>query len=292
MKEKHQAVPAVVCVCPDFKRFSGILIILLFLGGNMLFGQCRLNEAIFAPGEEIHFEVYFKWGLIMPRAGSAVMSVKNVQFNGDDAIRQRLTFRTASFFDKIYKMRDTVDTHYSTDFIPLHYSKRADEDDYFLVDEMTFLYKNGKTIVPTKRYDRNRTKIDTTHVVDGFLFDVLGVTMYLRGIDLTNVSIGDEFPAFFAMGRDVVKIKYRYGGQSIVERSENLKYRTLKFYMDVYDDAVSQTKDALEIWISDDENRIPIKMRAKLKIGAAEAYFVKVKGNRYPFTSQVRIPVR
>ena len=32
-------------------------------------------------------------------------------------------------------------------------------------------------------------------------------------------------------------------------------------------------KEAAEVWIGDDENHIPVKIRAKLKIGAAEVYY-------------------
>ncbi len=276
-------------VSQAYKLAVSSCLILLFASFQQLHAQCRLNEQVFVPGEEIHMNVYFHWGLLMPKAGSAVLYMDESDYNGEETMKQQLTFKTTSFFDKIYSMRDTVDTHYDSDYAPIYYLKKADEDGYFLWDEMIFNYNNDITTVPTKRWDRRRTKIDTTHVVEGCLFDALSVSMYLRGLDTESIAIGDEFPTNFIMGRDVIKVRYRYGGQEIVERGDNL-YRTRKFYMDVEDDAVTQTKNALEIWLSDDENKIPIKMRAKLKIGAAEAYYTKSKGLRYPLTSEIRIP--
>jgi hypothetical protein len=271
-------------------KFAVNICIILILGSfQQLSAQCRLNKEAFVPGEEVHMNVYFHWGLLMPKAGSAIMYMDKSDHNGNETLRQQLTFKTTSFFDKIYSMRDTVDTHYDANYTPIYYLKKADEDGYFLWDEMIFNYDNKITTVPTKRWDRNRTKIDTTHVVDGCLFDALSVSMYLRGLDAQTIEIGDEFPANFIMGRDIIKVSYRYGGQEIIERGKNL-YRTRKFYMDVEDEAVTQTKNALEIWLSDDENKIPIKIRAKLKIGAAEAYFTKAKGLRFPLTSEIRIP--
>lgn len=274
------------------KRALGIAILFILLGKVALYGQCELDNSTFSPGEKIYFDVYFKWGILMPKAGTAVMSIDDVSFRGKEAIRQQLTFRTTGLIERAFSMRDTVNTYYTPQMLPLFYEKHALEDGYYVVDEMDFIYKDNKTYIPTKRYDRHRTKIDTTHVVNGCMFDILGVTMYLRSLNMDNVEIGDEFPASFVMGRDVVEIRYRYAGQSIIERSETLKYKTLKFDMDVYDDAVTQTRNAFEIWISDDENHIPIKIRAKLKIGAAEAYFRKVTGNRYPLSSEVIIPTR
>ncbi|WP_106831677.1 DUF3108 domain-containing protein [Parabacteroides pacaensis] len=293
MKEDRLVLRLAACVCrADFKRSLSIILFFILVGKVTLYGQCELDNSTFSPGEKIYFDVYFKWGILMPKAGTAVMSIDDVSFQGKEAIRQKLTFRTTGLIEKAFSMRDTVNTYYTPKLLPLFYEKHALEDGYYVVDEMKFIYKDNKTYIPTKRYDRHRTKIDTTHIVDGCMFDILGVTMYLRSLSIDNIMIGDEFPASFAMGRDIVQIKYRYAGQSIVERGENLKYRTLKFDMDVYDEAVTQTKNAFEIWISDDKNRIPIKIRAKLKIGAAEAYFKKVTGNRYPLTSEVIIPTR
>lgn len=292
MKEDRREARAVTSGCRGFKRCTGIVFGLLLLGKALLYGQCELDNSAFNPGEKIYYDVYFKWGLLMPKAGSAVMSLDETMFRGGKAIRQELTFRTTGLIEKAFSMRDTVSTYYTMKLQPLFYVKHALENGYYVVDEMEFEYRDGKTYIPTKRYDRHRTKIDTVHIVDGCMLDILGVTMYLRSLNMDNVEIGDEFPTSFVMGRDVVQIRYRYVGQSIVERDERLKYRTLKFDMDVYDEAVSQTRSAFEIWISDDENRIPIKIRAKLKIGAAEAYFKKITGNRYPLDSEVVIPVR
>lgn len=290
--DRLEVLQAATCVCRGSKRIFGIALLFILLGKVALYGQCELDNSTFSPGEKIYFDVYFKWGILMPKAGTAVMSIDDISFRGKEAIRQQLTFRTTGLIEKAFSMRDTVNTYYTPRLLPLFYEKHALEDGYYVVDEMDFIYKDNKTYIPTKRYDRHRTKIDTTHVVNGCMFDILGVTMYLRSLNMDNVEIGDEFPASFVMGRDVVEIRYRYAGQSIIERSETVKYKTLKFDMDVYDDAVTQTRNAFEIWISDDENHIPIKIRAKLKIGAAEAYFRKVTGNRYPLSSEVIIPTR
>jgi len=93
-------------------------------------------------------------------------------------------------------------------------------------------------------------------------------------------------------GKENVKINIRFEGQSIVERSEYLKYNTYKIALDFTDKVFNESKSAIEIWISDDENRIPVKIKAKLKIGVAEVYLVSYKNLKYPLSSEVRIPIR
>ena len=160
-------------------------------------------------------------------------------------------------------------------------------------DDIHFSYDQKKILAHSHRYTPTRTKIDTMLVTEApYMFDMLGATMYLRSLDWNKMKSGESFPFQVAIGRERINISFRYTGQQIVERSETLKYRTRHFYIDIYDDAFTQSKEAAEIWIGDDENHIPIKIRAKLKIGAAEVYYKSSKGLRYPLTSRVEIKRR
>lgn len=68
--------------------------------------------------------------------------------------------------------------------------------------------------------------------------------MYLRSLDWDKMKSGESFPFQVAIGRERINISFRYTGQQIVERSETLKYRTRHFYIDIYDDAFTQSKEA------------------------------------------------
>lgn len=244
----------------------------------------------FNPGEEVQYEVYFKWGLLMSRAGRAILSIHDAEYENNPSCHYRLLFRTSGIIEKVYKMRDTIDCHFTPDMLLLRSEKRANENDHYMVDDLHFSYENKQILAHSLRYTPTRTKIDTTLVTEEpHLFDMLGATLYLRSLDWEQMKNGDNYPFQVAVGRDLVNISFRYTGQQVVERSETLKYRTRHFYIDIYDDAFTQSKAAAEIWIGDDENHLPVKIRAKLKIGAAEVYYKSSKGLRYPLTSRVEI---
>ena len=52
-------------------------------------------------------------------------------------------------------------------------------------------------------------------------------------------------------------------------------------------DSKNDAKEAAEVWIGDDENHIPVKIRAKLKIGAAEVYYKDSYNLRAPLTCRI-----
>lgn len=238
-------------------------------------------------GERVDYDLYFKWGLLMPKAGLATLSVKEAQHEGQSVWNYRLLFRSMGMIDKVFSMRDTIDCFLSHEQRVLLGSKRTNDGGYYSVDKLSFDYReNDKVSIRSQRFNREEMLIDTLLAAEGYVFDMLGATMYMRSLDWTTMRMGDEFPFVAAVGRDIVKARFRYSGQQIVEHG-NAKYRTRHFYIDIYDEAFTQTKAAAEVWIGDDENHIPIKIRAKLKIGAAEVFYNDSFNLRYPLSCRI-----
>ncbi len=265
-----------------------LLICILFLPKVSHAQQIPVGNR-FNAGEVVEYDLYFKWGILMPRAGEASLSIQDSRYKDAPAYLYRLLFNTTGMFEKIYSMRDTIDCHFSPDMTLLRSEKRVNENDYYLIDDVTFSYSGNQTTARSHRYTLKQEKIDTLIVSEQLMFDMLGASMYLRSLDWTKMQRGDEFPFHVAIGRDRVNISFRYDGQQIVERSSKVKYRTRHFYIDIFDEAFTQSKAAAEIWIGDDENHIPVKIRAKLKIGAAEVHYKSSRNLRYPLTSRVAI---
>ena len=278
----------------DYRFKTGLIIFLLLVLSDLrdVQAQCLYGSNIFTAGEKIEYDLYFKWGFIVPRAGLATLSMENGKYEGKSALHYNLLFRTSGMFDKIYRMRDTIECYFSPKMSLLYSSKRTNDGDYYLVENLKFSYKDNLVSAHNHRYTMSQTKIDTVLTDEACMFDMLAATLYLRDIDWTNLKFGEEFPFKIAIGRDVVNASFRYMGQAIVEHKSNIKYSTRRFYIDVYDEAFTQSKEAAEIWIGDDANHIPVKIRARLKIGAVEVYYKSSEGLRYPLTCRVVVPKR
>lgn len=265
------------------KIFVGTCIALLFQEPAFAQIPASLN-----PGEAVTFDVYFKWGLIMPRAGEATISFKRNNSVPKASYQYRLLFKTAKFFDNFFSMRDTLSGYYSDKSQLIYSDKRTNDGDYYSVDELFFSYKDNATTVHSRRYTLSRVKIDTTMTAEGFVTDLLGAFYFLRSVDRKTLNSGDVFDATTAIGRDLVKIRYIYQNQSIIERG-NFKYNTRYFKIDIHDDAFENVTTAAEVWVSDDDNFIPIKIRTKLKVGYAEIYYKSSSALAHPFSSRIEM---
>jgi hypothetical protein len=239
-------------------------------------------------GEKVSYDTYFKWGLILSRVGDATFSFNRERAVGKASSCYRLHFKTAKIFDNFFKMRDTLNTYYN-DRDELVYSlKCTDEGGYYSVDKLTFMYGEEDIRIHSLRYTPTRVKTDTILTATGDVTDLLGAIYYLRRLDRTKLRSGDVYPLTVAIGRDLVKIRFTYRSQSIVEHGD-IKYNTRYFVIDIYDDAFESTKSSAEVWMGDDDNFLPVKVRSKLKIGYVEVYYRESSNLAHPLSCRVKI---
>ena len=239
-------------------------------------------------GESISYDIYFKWGLIMPRAGDAIFSYKTNNSVVNASSRYELSFKTSKFFDNFFKMRDTLSCYYGNDSRLIYSRKGSDEGGYYSVDELTFNYEKETANIHSLRYTPTRVRIDTTFSTTGEVSDLLGAVYFLRGIDRNKLQSGDRFPLNVAIGRDLVKIQFIYQNQAIVEHG-NVKYNTRYFKIDILDDAFESSTASAEVWVGDDDNFLPIKVRSKLKIGYAEIYYNNSSNIAHPLKCRIEV---
>ena len=270
-----------------FRRF-GLVCVCIFLTLTAIRAQYLPQQMTLNQGEELKYDIYFKWGILMPRAGEARFSFNASTLQGQPASLYRMIFHTANIFEAIYKMRDTINCYYGLDNKLLYGVKHTVESGYDLTDILTFSYFGEKTSVHSLRYTPTTQKIDTTLTVNsGYVFDMLGATFFLRNINRHTIKSGDVFSCTVITGKDLILTSFRYQGQAIVER-DNYKYRTHHYIIDIHDDAFSQSKASAELWIGDDDNYLPIKVRTKLKIGAAEVYLKSADNLKKPLDCRVK----
>ncbi|MDR1161462.1 MAG: DUF3108 domain-containing protein [Tannerellaceae bacterium] len=291
MKEdKHQAAaPAAIWEC-RFKRIAAIVMILTAILQGQIQGQCFEDATVFTNGEKTTYDVYFKWGLMMPKAGTASLTVKETTYQGTPAWHTHVLINSSGMVTTFFSIRDTMQNYLTKEKPRLLYSgKRTLEGGYYEMDDLTYSLKGDQTGIHAIRRSRTQVKTDTMLIGGACVLDLLGSLMYARTFNWENFSIGQGHSLQVSMGKSLIRVNYRYEGQRIVER-DKVKFRTRLFIVDIYDEAFTESKEAMEIWIGDDNNHIPVKIRAKLKIGAMETYYRSAQNLRYPLTCRIEMP--
>jgi murein L,D-transpeptidase YafK len=51
---------------------------------------------------------------------------------------------------------------------------------------------------------------------------------------------------------------------------------------------VFKDDEALTLWVTDDENKIPLLVESDIFVGSIKAEITKIKGNRNPLTAKIK----
>jgi hypothetical protein len=251
----------------------------------------QAQELPFQNGEELNYTIRYKYGLVVMKAGTARYRLQTTTYNHKQALKSSLDFKTTSFFDKVLMIRDTLTAYAGMpDLTPLYHNRSVNEGNHHYTEEMWIReHGNSYTEISVKRMKAGEVRIDTLISVRNLGYDFLNIFLFIQNIDYSRWNTGDSRNITAFMGDRKANIIIRYAGQAILDKGDNLKYNTFRLTIDITDEAFAESKNAMEVWISNDGNHIPLKLKAKLKIGAAEAEISSYKNLKFPLSSEIRL---
>jgi hypothetical protein len=209
----------------------------------------------FGVGEHLKFSI--NYGII--NAGHATMSVRHTRrIAGHECIDIRTEAKSNSFFSKIYKVWDRAQTFVDRETIlPRRFEKHLREGTYR--KDVIIKFDRGREIA---RY-QNGDEI----VTHAWAQDELSAFYYVRTLPLV-------------VGQDVFIDNHtnrkNYPLKVIVHRRETVTVGAGTFDCFVIEPVIKEggifsAKGTLTIWMTDDERRMPVKMRTKVAVGSITA---------------------
>ncbi len=128
---------------------------------------------------------------------------------------------------------------------------------------------------------------DSAVVLENGTNDLLSMVYMARNIDFESYAVGAKIPIRMIVDGKCYDLYIRYLGKEVVETREDRKFRCLKFRPLLVPGTIFKSGEDMTVWVTDDLNRIPIIVEAKVLIGSVKALFVGVKGARNPITAEI-----
>lgn len=114
------------------------------------------------------------------------------------------------------------------------------------------------------------------------MYDMMSVVYYARTLNYSGMKKGETARVDFISGKKKVNMVIEYEGIETVEANDNKNYSCIRLTLSIMDDAFSDKKEAMKVYITNDNNRMPVRLDSKLNIGSTRAMLKSYKGNRYP----------
>jgi len=269
---------------------SQITILFLFLlccfQPAYLIAQCFQKNNAFGEGETISYEVSYNWGPIWVNAGKVTFSVAREKFMGRDTWHLKSTGVTYSSYDLLFKVRDYYDSWINPDsFGTYEFRRYIYEGGYSLVNSLRFDNANTKAFSSTKR-NNNPVHFDTLKS-DPCSFDMLSAVYFTRTLDFSKMKPDTRIPISVIIDDNIYPIYIRELGKEVVENQDGTKYRCIKFSAKMVQGTIFKGDEDILVWVTDDENKIPVYIEAKILVGTVKAYVKEMKGLRNPATSRI-----
>jgi len=230
----------------------------------------RVVNDSFAPGEVLRYRVHY--GFI--NAGEAEVKVSNQIHKVNDRACYEVTAfgKSVGAFDWVIRIRDTWRSYIDTSaLVPQRFQTNVQEGKYRKEETVHFNYQD--------RLIRSEEKNEATKQFDmpQNVQDILSGYCYLRTIDFNQLRVNETvpIPAFFDGKFYDFKIRYR-GREEISTKFG--KIRCIKIAPVMPKNEMFDGESSVRVWISDDKNRIPVKIEADMFVGAIAMDIKDFKG--------------
>ncbi len=233
------------------------------------------QERAYGDGEWFNYRVHY--GFVT--AGYATLQVNNTSLNGKEVFHVKGEGKTIGISKWFFKVEDIYQSYIDKDKdIPYRFIRKIDEGGHTKDIQIDFNHNTNYALVFNKKHN---TK-DLVHFPEDAQ-DMVSALYYLRNnLEVSNLLKGDEINMNMFFDKENYNFKLKFLGREVL-RTKFGKVSCLIFRPYVQAGRVFKEKESLTVWISDDENKIPLLIKADLAVGSLKASLMEFKGLKHSF---------
>lgn len=245
---------------------------------------CRMENNTFEDGEEIVYKIYYNWNFVWLAAGEVKFKVEDL------GNRYHLSAhgRTYKSYEWFFTVRDYYDTYIDKEtLLPYISIRNVREGGYRLYDAVTF--DPNRNVAISNRGKSREVAKPTEYSVDNCMHDILSIMYYTRNIDFNHLNEGAQLPIKIFMDKETWPLKVKYKGKDAEKKIKGQgKFRTHKFSPEVIVGEVFKEDSQMSVWVSDDQNKIPLLIESPVSVGSVKVVLKSYKGLKYDFDAQIK----
>ncbi len=240
----------------------------------------KVNNKTFEPGEFLKYRVHY--GIV--NAGFAELEVEpnlhDVQ--GRECIHLVARCYTNKTFSIFYKLEDIYESYVDKEALfSWRFNRLIQEGKYYSYTETHFDQRSNKAEYISRKKEVKK------HQVPKDIQDVVSAFYYARArYDQNTLNIGDRISLKNFIDEKTVNLEAELLKRETI-KVDGKKYKALKFKLTVDEAGLITDGSKIRFWISDDDNKVPIRISTDLAIGKLKVDLVEYKGLMHPFSALV-----
>jgi hypothetical protein len=232
---------------------------------NSFNGEFRvLENNAFKEGEKLTFDV--NYGFVT--AGIAVMEIPKIKkISGREAYHVTFEVNSVPSFDMFYKVRDRYETYIDVEgLFPWRFEQHIREGGYTRDFSAFFDQRKGKAKTTEGEYE-----------IPLYVNDIVSAFYYARTLDYSNMKVNDLIHLQNFYKDKVYNLDVKFLGKEVVEVPAG-KFDCIIVEPLVREGGLFKHEGNIIVWLTNDELKMPVKVRTKVVIGYVEAKLTNYEG--------------
>ncbi|MBP7173285.1 MAG: DUF3108 domain-containing protein [Cloacibacterium sp.] len=224
-------------------------------------------------GEKLSYRIHY--GIL--NAGTANLSATQINYKGRPHYRVTGVGKSTGMVRAFFKVDDIYESYIDiATGLPSFYVRNVSEGSYRRHYETTFDHDN-QTLVLNNKLDKGTRNFKTMKGIQ----DMLSSFYYLRSIENSKFKVGN----YVKMNIWIDDESYPFMLKVVGVENKKTKFGTiecLKIIPSVMSGRVFKEKEGVTMWVTNDQNHIPVEVEAKLAVGSLKASLSSYSNNKYP----------
>ena len=253
-----------------FKVFY--FLVAVFLLPFCLNSQNEIKNNAFTDGEKLRYTLSYNSSFGEVSAGEAVIEVKKDTFNNKPVYHLVGIGETNNFFDVFYKVRDKFESKVDpSTVLPYTYIRNTREGKYSFDDTVLFDRKEKIAFSARKKV-----------AIPEDVFDIVSGVYFMRRLSVEDFGEDSVYYLNFYLDDSIYNSVIKFEGRGVVETDWGwlpcIKVKPMLATGEVF-----TNKYPMAVWITDDENHIPVMAESEVVVGSIKMVLTGFEGLKHPF---------
>ena len=252
-------------------------LVVLFLAPLFLFGQTDFRSAennAFQRGEFLKYRVFYdSWITYWMTAGYGTIEIgpQPVLIGGKPTYHIAMEGKSANVFNVFFKVRDKYETFIDEEgLMPLKFIRYTREGGYKKDDTVFFDHQNLKATSMRKEKEITR-----------YVQDIVSAFYYVRTWDFDTAEVGDSWLLDFYLDDSLYHSEIMFTGREKI-KTDFGQVQCMKFKPRMAVGEVFADPYPMEMWVTDDKNKVPVLMKSAVFIGSVKIELIEYRGLKWP----------
>jgi hypothetical protein len=250
---------------------------------SLSYDPCTAQNLAFNGGEEIVYKMYYNWNFVWLPAGEVIFRIKE----SDNEYHISATGITYKSYEWFFKVRDYYATTIDKEtLLPKVFIRDIHEGNFTWYNRIDFDQVAKKAV--SQHGKTKETAKTSKYNLSSCMHDILSLLYYLRNVNYANISRNDVFQIKMFLDEKEYALDVKYQG---VKKNMKIKggdrYNTLHFSPNVIAGNQFNEGTVMEVYVSDDNNKVPVLIESPVSVGSVKAVLVSHKGLRHPFSAKL-----